>query len=405
MFKKIGFFALVMFLAVPFSASAIQLTDYTFPDTFRQEAYATGIFNLNSGNQPQTSYNGTLSMDYYVDYKTLPQEFHFDAKGNLYFEKSKDIAAPGKDDSQDWYDAVANANFNKYFKDTSFYGYGKVNLGYRKVKGLDSADDPYIKFGVGAGYGRIIIATPLAKAMRVVEDLKKYNVISVEPSDACYLELARMIDKQDEFNSKYGTKDYEQYWYKELEDILNKEGLLKNGVVGVVGVIRMREVLREEAFPRRYGYGFQHGWFAQAGIGYVASDYTGDNDADPSLDAEFQYALPINNNLQFVESFKYSTILGGDVGHQFDNTVSLAYKISDRILWENGWLLSITLPKDDAMKDIYENKLESVFSYYISNTLWIDLTFTLSHKDDGISDNGNDDVAKAIALAVKYRLK
>ncbi len=401
MFKKIGFFALVMFLAVPFSASAIQLTDYTFPDTFYQDAFASANFNLNSGNQPQTSYNGGIQVDYNVDYNTLPQTFHFDAKGNLDFVKDAQTS-PGQDDSREAYNVLANTNFDKYYKDTSFLGYGSVNFGYRKQMGQDSADDPYVKFGVGVGYGRVINATPLSKAMRVVEDLKKYNVISVEPSDACYLELARMIDKRSEFVSKYGTKDYEQYWYKELEDILNKEGLLKNGIVGVVGVIRIRTVLQEELFPRHYG--FRHGWVAKVGIGYIASNYNGD-DEDPSLDAQFQYALPINNNLQFIEDLRYSTILGGDVGHQIDNTMSLAYKISDRILWENEWLLSITLPQDSANEDIYRNSLSSAFIYEISNTLWVDLTAKITHLDDGMSDNGNDDVEKSIALSVTYRLK
>ncbi len=401
MIRKIGFFALVMMLAIPFSASAIQLTDYTFPDTFYQEAYATGRFNLNSGNQPQTSYNGGIQLDYNVDYNTLPQTFHFDVKGALDFEKDTQ-ETPGKDDSREWYNVDAKTNFDQYYKDTNFLGYGSVNFGYRKQRGQDDADDPYIKFGIGAGYGRIIVATPLAKAMRVIEDLKKYSVISVEPSDACYLELARMIDKQSEFRSKYGTKDYEQYWYKELEDILNKEGLLKSGHLGVVGVIRMREVLVAEPFPTHYG--FRHGWIAKAGIGYIASNWNGD-DEDPSLDAQFQYALPITNNLQFVEDFRYSTILGGDVGHQFDNTMSLAYKISDRILWENEWALSVLLPKDDESEDIYSNTLNSVFRYYISNTIDLNLTLRLSHLDDGIDDNGNDDVEKAIVFGVTYRLK
>jgi hypothetical protein len=401
MIRKIRFFVLAMMLAIPVSASAIQLTDYTFPDTFYQEAYATGRFNLNSGNQPQTSYNGGVQLDYNVDYNTLPQTFHFDVKGALDFEKDTQ-ETPGKDDSREWYNVDAKTNFDQYYKDTNFLGYGSVNFGYRKQRGQDDADDPYIKFGVGVGYGRIIVATPLAKAMRVIEDLKKYSVISVEPSDACYLELARMIDKQSEFRSKYGTKDYEQYWYKELEDILNKEGLLKSGHLGVVGVIRMREVLVAEPFPTHYG--FRHGWIAKVGIGYIASNWNGD-DEDPSLDAQFQYALPINNNLQFVEDFRYSTILGGDVGHQFDNTMSLAYKISDRILWENEWVLSVLLPKDDESEDIYSNTLNSVFRYYISNTVDLNLTLRLSHLDDGIDDNGNDDVEKAIVFGVTYRLK
>jgi hypothetical protein len=397
MIRRIGFLALALMLAVPFSASAIQLTDYTFPDTYFQEAYFKGGFNLQHGNQQQTSYNGFAALDYTLDYNTLPQTFHVDTIGSRFDFVQDAQKQPGADDSRNGFDLKANANFDKYYKDTSWLGYGDILVDYRKQLGAGSADDPYVKVGIGAGYGRVIIATPLAKAIRVVEELRKYNVMTADPSDACYLEVARMIDKEPEFKSKWGLKDYEQYWYKEIEDILNKEGLLKNGVLGVIGVLRLREVLIGEAvtFPR-----YAHGWVAKAGVGYIVSNYEG-ADEDPTLDAKFIYALPITNRLQFTDTFSYSTILGNSVGHQFTNDMYLGYKLLENIVWVNDWTVDMTLPKDSEKRKIVHHLFTSDFIYYITNTLSADLTFKLAHNNE---DDSKNEIEKSVALSFWYRL-
>ncbi len=397
MIRRIGFLALALMLVVPFSASAIQLTDYTFPDTYYQEAYFKGGFNLQHGNQQQTSYNGFAALDYRLDYNTLPQTFHVDTIGSRFDFVQDAQTTPGADDSRNGFDLTANANFDKYYKDTNWFGYGDMLVDYRKQLGAGSADDPFVKVGIGAGYGRVIIATPLAKAIRVVEELRKYNVMTAEPSDACYLEVARMIDKEPEFKSKWGLKDYEQYWYKDIEDILNKEGLLKSGVLGVIGVLRLREVLIDESvtFPR-----YAHGWKAQAGIGYIVSNYKG-SDEDPTLDASFVYAFPITNRLQFTDTFSYSTILGNDIGHYFTNDMYLGYKLLENIVWVNDWTITINVPKDSEVRKPINNKFTSDFIYYITNTLSADLMFTLTHSNENDSKN---EVEKSVALSFWYRM-
>ncbi len=401
MIRRIGFLALALMLAVPFSASAIQLTDYTFPDTYFQEAYFKGGFNLHHGNQPQTSYSGNLGLDYSLDYNTLPQTFHIDTKDSRFYfvqDAQKQTGVDAKDDSRNWYDLKANANFDKYYKDTNWFGFGNVDFKYQKPEGSDSANDPYVKVGIGAGYGRTIDARPLAKAIRVVEELRKYNVMTAEPSDACYLETARMIDKESEFKSKWGTKDYEQYWFKEIEDILNKEGLLKNGVLGVIGVLRLREVLIGEAltFPL-----YKHGWKVQAGVGYIISNDKEDGDEDPTLDASFVYALPITNRLQFTETFKYSTVLGNSIGHEFNNEMYVGYKLLENIVWANKWIADFSVPKDDEKRKPIKHSFKSDFGYYITNTLTANLIFMLTH------DNGNDstnELGKSVEIGFTYRL-
>jgi hypothetical protein len=58
MFRNTLIFAATA-LVIPVTTMAIEMTDYVSPDSFYDEAYLTGQFRINSGNQDQTSFDGT----------------------------------------------------------------------------------------------------------------------------------------------------------------------------------------------------------------------------------------------------------------------------------------------------------------------------------------------------------
>ncbi|EIJ43873.1 hypothetical protein BegalDRAFT_3047 [Beggiatoa alba B18LD] len=376
-------------------ASAIELTDYVTPDSFYQQSYLSGSFNLNSGNQDQTSYNGSFSGSYDMTYSTLPFVWDVAVDGRTDFERGGESDA-STDKS---YDFFASTTADKYFNDNSLlFGFGSADLGYRRLLGADEADDPYAKLGVGVGYGRIYNATPLAKAIRVVEDLVKYQVLSKEPSTKGYMELASVIDRESEFISKYSLKEYKKYWVEAMEDILRRDGVLKTESLGALGVIRIQEILFDERVNKR-----EHGWVVRGGVGYIASNYDG-SDSDPSLDVIFEYGLPIGLQWQLIERAEYSTILGGDVGHRFRNILSLTYEITDAIDWENEWELDYLKPTDTPPDNIISNTLASTLRYYLTNRLSADLTLELRDIEDDIDGNGNDDTEKSVLFGITYRL-
>jgi hypothetical protein len=265
--------------------------------------------------------------------------------------------------------------------------------------GSDDADDPYAKLGIGAGYGRVIDATVLAKAMRSIEDLQKYGVITRELSDQGYLKFAEIIDKEEEFKSEYGAVEYEKYWFEAMEEVLRAEGILAEDALGAMGVIRVREILINEPFSVR-----KHGWIARGGLGFVLSNFDG-SDSDPSLDASFEYAYPYTYRLQIIERAAYSTILSDDIVHQISNALSATYEVSDRIDWENRWTLGLTLPTESGAKNIISNNLSTTFRYYISNKINFDTTLSFNHLDDDMKDNGNDDLETTLFAGITYRIR
>jgi len=147
-----------------------------------------------------------------------------------------------------------------------------------------------------------------------------------------------------------------------------------------------------------------HGWIVRAGVGQILSNYNNDSE-DPTLNLEFEYGKPIGLKSQFFEQAKYSTILNDDIGHKFTNTMTYSYEISDRIDWENKWLFNYTKPTDNTLEDITTNTLSSSFSYYIANSLSLDTTLSFNQIDDGIDNNGNDDVETKLFVGATYRLK
>ncbi|PID57806.1 hypothetical protein CSB45_06180 [candidate division KSB3 bacterium] len=402
--------AVCMMIFPVLTASAVSLTDYTNPDSFYKEAYVSGNFSLQSRGDNrltdeeclgddcesgQTSYSGTLLANYDTQYSSLPFTWLLKIDGTLDIERS---AEEGADDEQG-YDLTARTSVDKYYRDTKVFGFGSAETGYRKSLGADDADDPYAKIGFGAGYGRVIDATVLAKAIRVVEDLLKYDVITNDLSDDAYMQLAGIIDKEKEFESKHGPVEYEKYWFEAMEQVFREEGVLTEDALGAMGIIRIREILVNEVFSSR-----RYGWTVRGGLGFILSNYDG-SESDPSLDLAFEYALPYVYRMQLIERLSYSTILDDDVVHQISNALSATYEVSDRIDWENLWNLVVTAPSDSDVENIISNKLSSTFRYYISNKINFDTTLSLTHLDDGIDNNGNDDLETGLFLGMTYRLR
>ncbi len=399
MFTKINIKLIMLLLIInPIKLLAIELTDFRDPDRIFDEAFFNGRFNLNSGNQEQTSFDGTTSGFYQMNYSTLPFVWRMRFEGSLDINRGSTKNAETKES----YLFNVQSNFDKYITENLFglFAFGGVDLAYRRQIGDTEADNPYSKLTTGIGYGRVIDATPLADVLRVVESLKEYGVIVGDVDDSTYLELAAIVGKRREFQSRYGFEDYEQYWIEALEKVMQKAGILKNNMLGAVGVIKTRYVLILERISLR-----KHGWSIRGGAGYITSTFEDADPDDPSLDLGFEYAKPFGYQLQFTEEASYSRILADDELDIFDNRLGLTYELSDRIDWENTWTINAIYPSRVGTTDFTTNKISSIFRYYVTNLVTADLTLSLTKIDDGIDDNGNDDVEKVAFFGFTYRLK
>lgn len=394
--KIYGYCLLMVFFLWPGIASAITMWDYTIPESYSREVYLTSAFNLNDGNQEQASYNGFVMGWYDTRYSSIPFEWALRADARVDLERGEN-----KDNRSDYgYDTFAATYFDKYLGDSKFLSFADLDVGFRREIGAKSSDEPYVEIGGGVGYGRLYNATVLAKAIRIVEDLILYGVISEKISDAGYLELARVIDLEEEFQSGYSVTEYKKFWYEAMEDVLRNEGVLDEGNLGAIGIVRIEDILEQERFGVR-----AHGWKIKAGISYVASNYENGKDEDPAVFTSFELGIPYSYLLQFNEKLTYTSVLGHDTMHRITNVMSVIYEISNRIDWQNSWTFNADLSTRKEENDRISNAFTSSFYYYLVNRIWAQASLTFTHLDDGIKHNNNDDLETRLYLGLTYRVR
>jgi len=363
------------------SVYAISLTDYTFPESSSQQGHVKSDFSLSNELDPnkpkQSGYHlgGIVSYDRF--YTSLPFEYTVKFAGTFDFDKGTD---KGADSDQD-YDMDLKTDLKKYISDeSSVFGLGAVDLEYRKQPSADEADDVYAVVRVGAGYGRRVDATVLKQAMRINEDLKKYNVIKQDIPDNAMLELARIIARENEYQSKYSDEEYKKYWYEDMEKIIRESGTLSHETLGAMGIIRIQEILDEHHTGLRL-----YGWQASAAVGLVISDFEGEK-GDPDLLLKFEWARPLTLQLQLNNTTFAKTVFADDQTYTLNEAFEVYYELSDKIDWNNTFTINYDIL---TAKDKYNTltlKFASTYYFYLANQLTLEPNFTYSYVDDGVDD-------------------
>ncbi len=375
-------------LAVP------AVTDYAEATSAYQDAYVSGQFNLNSGNQDQESYDLDVSLDYEQVFSSPDMNTKIDFLGS----GSRSRGPNEDDDDVSDYQALGAVTADKYFEPGShgaFY-YGKGEVGLQKGQ-----EDPFTKATLGLGYGRVTNVTPMARAIRMIEALRDRGSLTGDPSNGVYQAVALVIDKEDEYRSKYGSADYEQYWIADIETALKGSGMVAGGGdLGAGAVLKSYDVLVNERISTR-----KKGWLVRAGVGMVFTDYDGES-GKPALEVGAEYHYPLGNATQFSnEAIITATLDDDNNSYIFNNAMSLTNELTDRVDWENLWVFNHAETDADGVEDITTNTISSTFRYYLTNQLDLSLTARLQDLEDNIDDNGNDEWDKGVNMGITYRLK
>ncbi|WP_372880414.1 DUF481 domain-containing protein [Psychromonas sp.] len=396
---KLNIVAASVMMAVTGSALAVPaVSDYDEATAAYQDAYVEGLFNLDSGNQDQTSYN----LDLFLDYEQVFSSSDLDTTINFDGEASRDRGPDAGNEDKSYYLAEGLVSADKYFapdRNLNFY-YGKAEVGLKKGQ-----EDPRTQVTIGLGYGRVVNVTPMARAIRIIEALRLRGSLTGDPSDAVYQEVAVVIDKEAEYSTRYGQEDYEQYWIADIENALKGSGMVAGGGdLGAGAILKAYDVLDRETIQTR-----KKGWEVRAGVGVLFTNYDGEN-GKPLLEAIAEYHYPIGNSTQFSNVASVgATLDDGDNSYFFENDMSLTYELTDLIDWRNGWTFTHLETDADGFEDITTHTISSGFYYYLTNQLNLGLTATLVDLEDNVnySINGlrNDGWERNLNLSIRYRLK
>lgn len=385
------------------TALAITLEDYVDPNSSYENAYALGSFVMQNEDynreplddtqlqtvEPQTSYDLNLSAQYLHVYSSLPLAWTYSAEiaGQMQQSGTRSVGSSESDSSTESVVAMAEGNYDRYLQSNpNVFGFGSGSIGYNS-----ESDDPRVVIGGGVGYGRVINATSLAKALRVIEDFQRFALLTAYPSDVVMMEIAQIINKQEEFRSKYGDDDYRRAWYEAIETVLLGGGLINGDGLGALGVIKLDDVLNKELINPR-----EHGWRAAAGASYIVSDYDG-TEGDPGLTLSFRYAKPYGYKGQLIEDVQFQRTIGDDDSTSLVNELSYTYEVSDVVDWRNTWNLIL----EDGEENTTTNEFTSTFGYEINNVLKFNIALNLIDSD---RDNA-DGVRGRVTTGLEYRLR
>jgi hypothetical protein len=398
---KKAVFILPILLSAAFShsiyAENISLYDYEEADSSIDEAYFTGSFSTEDNRgTAQSSYNIDLGANLEKVFASSDRDTSFkaDVSGN------SNRGSNSGDKSVKRYRAASSITVDNYFEANSkgLFWYGKGS-----VVADDTFSDLQTKLSAGIGYGRVVNVTPMAKAIRLIDELIKRGAIERKPERSVYQQIANIINLESQYKSEHGSRSkfYQQYWIGDIEKVLVNQGLV-NKALSANGVLAMRDVLIDEKISVR-----RHGWKVRAGLAYVGRNFEGVKNK-PGLELGAEYHRPINIQTQFSNEATFTSILDSDIdSYTFNNDMSLIYEVDDNLDWINTWGMNVNHSAIDG-DNVVTNSLTSTLAYEIGNNL--DLTASAglvksngnNHRMAGDIEDGTD---KKFNLGVRYRLR
>ena len=390
--KKQLLSALIAGIVVNTAQAEVTLFDYEEASSSYEEAYVNGSMFVGKGRgDDQTAYNFNLNVDYDKTLSTADRDLNIkaDADGQI----SRDgTAGASKEDS---YTAGVSVTADNYFQPGSN---GAFWYGSASARANDAFDKLATTASIGVGYGRVVNVTPMAKAIRVIDELVARQALKAQPGKATYQEVAQIIARESEYASKHGAKDYELFWISDIEKALQNSGMI-NGALNTAGILKSREVLLDEKISLR-----RHGWKVRAGLGYVGTNFDGLTDK-PALEVGAEYHRPLSNQTQLSNEATVNAIINsGDNAYNFNNNLSVTHEVDDRIDWENAWNLNYAKNSVNG-DDVTTNTLTSTIIYELNNQLDFTTTARVANVN-GSSDSANPDgTDRAVLMGVRYRLR
>ena len=374
----------------------VTLFDYKEGTSAYEDAYVSGSLDISKKrNDDQSAYSLLLDANYDRTISTPDRDLSYGGSiaGSVSRAGTKDA------ESMDQYTADAGLTIDNYFMPGSNGGFWYGSVYAQKITSSDEeatavgdSNDLFTKATIGVGYGRVTNVTPMAKAIRVVDELVRRNILRGKPAVGVYQDIARIISKEDEYATRYGQKDYEIKWIADIEAAIQQSGLANN--IGAAGALKARDVLIDENISTR-----RIGWKVRAGLSYIGNNFDGLTDK-PGLEVGGEYHMPLSNQTQFSDEAVFNAILNdGDNGYNFNNDMTLTHEIDDRIDWENAWNLNYA--KNGDGDDVTTNTLSSTFAYEINNSL----DFTTTASVVNVNGGTNDGTDRQLTMGVRYRLR
>lgn len=233
------------------------------------------------------------------DYKSMYQSPGYNLSYGLTFTfDSQSISYDDDDDGDDtdvsdWMMSLPFST-DKYFNDNKgVFAFVDGNLSMWGGDSYDEIDDTGdLPLTIGAGYGRIISAKPIAQAYAIADAL------GIDADDSTVLAIAAVIGSAGSYESTY-KDDATQQYYNDLAEAAGVDG----------SAMQIQKVLTSPAYNVSDRF---TGWDVRAGI---TNNYMQCDDCEDAgyMMMEANYAMPMDMDSQLMVSFGYTMDLNDAV--------------------------------------------------------------------------------------------
>ena len=340
------------------SAQEVSVTDYQVPVSAADRLLIDFSMNHATTGADATTSKGNIGGIYKRFYDSLPFGYSIDLIGSGLLDRNIETDAYDTN-----YQINGDVGVKKYLMESNPFlrdSFGSV----RATSDMSKAyDRPTSALTVGMGYGRFIDATALAKAVRIEAFLMKEGELSDHLPKDIILELSQIIQREDEYKDKFG-EIYKKEWYKDMEAVMTKSGLLQADGLSAIGVLRIEEILEREEIADRF-----YGWDVALGSKFdITTPYTDQDRSIAHLDVTASYARPIAWRWQISERLSINTPFDS-IGQAFSLSLSsdISYELSNRIDLRLRHLFRLDRPEVGNTEN--SHSLGASFIYYIENSV------------------------------------
>lgn len=380
MIRKLSLSLIIM---LTFSNSVIsqnvEVEDYLVPVSRAKLLRMNGFWNWNQVGDSVTNNAAAATLIYRQFYSSLPFAWFFDA----------DLSG-GKNFSQYQHSIKLSTSARKYiWDDRDLFAFAGLDLSH-----LDYYKQIASNLTIGAGYGRYIDATALAKAVRIEEHLLKEKIITDHLPKATMIKIANIIDRQAEYINIYG-ETYENFWLFDIENEIRASGMLIGNHVGAIGILRIRQVLfsiNEKVNNRYFGYD------VNVGSKFVLSTHDNSKSGSPNLSFSGRYSYPLGWRFQINGTFESFTPMDSMFFQQITTNlgVDFIYELSNRINFVANYRIS-TVKLYQQTRVTVNHVFQTSLLYYLENQIYAGLTTS-------IKKTGTQKTFLGMALNFQYNL-
>lgn len=362
-------------------AQNLLLTDYRVPVSTARSLRLNLDYDYKRIAGRDVENRGHLFANYKYFYDSLPFAYSVDVN-----------ASANRSETEEFASVLTNESVRGYIWDDLFVG-AEFRRQYEANEHRPDRVDAVAV--LGAGFGRFINATPLAKAVRMEDWLLANGFLEDDLPRGSMVKLAQIIQREDEFRDRHG-ETYRQEWYAAMESTVRESGMLIPPKLDAVALLRMVEVLRRERIFDRF-----YGWELSAGASRQVFRRGAVPDAPSGVEATYRRAHPMGWRTQWNARLTLSSPTGEEFGHAGSLLAQndLSYELGDRI----DLLVSHVLRADRSLAagdGLYHtaatHRLQGSFVFFVENALTFSVNATLV--------GGDGPSRRALAATFGYRL-